>query len=127
MISGKTLNGSRQSSDPGRDIAFYDEGGKDYARRAVYVETMDPPQRNEGGTGLLETWHLIRSHLALIAIVGILGAVGGGIFTLYQTPLFRAKSTIEVQPPAATAMGFATAPAAEVENAENYVRTQTKI
>jgi succinoglycan biosynthesis transport protein ExoP len=127
MMSGKTISGSRQSIDPGRDVALYDEGGRDYARRAVYVETMDPPQRNEGGAGLIETWHLIRSHLGLIAAIGVLGAGGGALLTLYQTPLFRAKTTIEVQPPPATAMGFATAPAAEADTVENYVRTQTKI
>ncbi len=127
MTSGKTLNGPRNPIDPGRDVALYDEGSRDYARRAVYVETMDPPQRNEGGAGLIETWHLIRSHLALIAAIGVLGAVGGVLLTLYETPLFRAKTTVEVQPPPATAMGFTTVQATEADTVENYVRTQTKI
>jgi succinoglycan biosynthesis transport protein ExoP len=127
MMSGKTINGSRQSIDPGRDVALYEEGGRDYARRAVYVETMDPPQHNEGGAGLIETWHLIRSHLLLIAVIGVLGAMGGALLTLVQTPLFRAKTTIEIQPPPATAMGFATTQAAETDTVENYIRTQTKI
>jgi polysaccharide biosynthesis transport protein len=126
MASDITFNGSRHS-DPGKEVVLFDDGQNGYGKRSVYVETLNQPQRSEGGAGLLEIWHLLRNHLGLIAAVTVLGAIAGALLTIYQTPQYRARTTVEVQPPTATTMGFPSVQQGEADNADSYVRTQTKI
>lgn len=127
MTPGKSLSRSKQP-DPAREMELFDESGNGYGKRAVYVETIDqPPAASENGAALFELWHLLRNHLGLIAAVGILGAIAGALLTLYQTPQYRAKATLQVQPPITSTMGFASAQTAQVDATEAYIRTQTKI
>ncbi len=108
-------------------MELFDESGNGYGKRAVYVETIDQPPASQNGAALFELWHLLRNHLGLITAIGILGAIAGALLTLYQTPQYRAKATIEVQPPVTGTMGFASAQQAQMEATESYIRTQTKI
>ena len=125
-MSDKTSNGNRHSH-PGKEVVLMDDGQNGYGKRSVYVETIDQPRRSEGGAGLLDVWQLLRGHLGLIGTIGVLGAIAGALLTFYETPQYRAHTTVEVQPPAATAMGFASAQPGEAESVETYIRTQTKI
>jgi polysaccharide biosynthesis transport protein len=127
MTPGKSLTRSKQP-DPAREMELFDESGNGYGKRAVYVETIDqPPSSSESGAALFELWHLLRGHLGLIAAIGILGAIAGALLTLYQTPQYRAKATIEVQPPATSVAGFASVQQGPADATEGYIRTQTKI
>ncbi|MGA2713502.1 MAG: polysaccharide biosynthesis tyrosine autokinase [Bryobacteraceae bacterium] len=125
-MSDKAPNGSKHSY-PGKEVVLMDDGQNGHGKRSVYVETIDQPGRSDGNAGLLDIWHLLRGHLGLIGAIGVLGALAGALFTLYETPQFRARTTVEVQPPATTAMGFTSGQAGEADSTETYIRTQTKI
>lgn len=122
----KVPNGSKHTN-PGKEVFLMDDGQNGYGKRSVYVETIDQPRRTEGGAGFLDIWHLLRSHLGLITAIGVLGSIGGGLLTLYETPQYRARTTVELQPPATPTMGFASATPGEADSGETYIRTQTKV
>lgn len=126
MNSGKSLNRSKQS-DPAREMELFDENGNGYGKRAVYVETIDQPPASADGAALFELWHLLRNHVGLVAAIGVLGAIAGVMLTAYQTPQYRAKASLEVQPPVASTMGFAAPQTGPTGATEGYIRTQTKI
>jgi capsular exopolysaccharide synthesis family protein len=126
MTPGKSLSRSKQT-DPAREMELFDENGNGYGKRAVYVETIDQPPSSENGAALFELWHLLRGHIGVIAAIGVLGAIAGALLTLYQTPLYRAKATLEVQPPLTSTMGFASPQQVQAEASEVFIRTQTKI
>lgn len=127
MNSGKPLSRSKQS-DPAREMELFDENGNGYGKRAVYVETIDQPMASaDGGAALFELWHLLRNHVGLIAAIGVLGAIAGVLLTAYQIPQYRAKASLEVQPPVTSTMGFAVPTTGSPAAAESYIRTQTKI
>jgi capsular exopolysaccharide synthesis family protein len=44
----------------------------------------------------VEYWHVLRRHKAAIALLLILGALAGLLFSLPQTPIYRAQTTLEV-------------------------------
>ena len=54
------------------------------------------PQAGSGPSGLVEYWGMLRRRKWLLALMMILGAAGGLLFTLPQTPVYQATTTIEV-------------------------------
>ncbi len=63
-----------------------------------------PPQLNRGDAGFtddfsrwLEYWQIVRRHKAVVVLLALLGGVGAFLYTLYQTPVYRAYATLELQ------------------------------
>jgi len=50
------------------------------------------------GQGLLEYWHLILRRKWTILMIAFVGALAGLLISLPQTPVYRAHTTIEIQP-----------------------------
>jgi capsular exopolysaccharide synthesis family protein len=66
------------------------EPGPNYVNRSEYIEASDE-------TGLLEYWRILRRHkwaLILFAFLGMLAGVG---ITLPQTPVYQARTSLEIQ------------------------------
>ncbi|MEQ1949283.1 MAG: exopolysaccharide transport family protein, partial [Bryobacteraceae bacterium] len=55
-----------------------------------------PQQETEGG-GLLAYWLSIRRHKGMVLLFATIGIIGGVLMTLRQTPIYQARTSIEVQ------------------------------
>jgi polysaccharide biosynthesis transport protein len=49
------------------------------------------------GSGLAEYWRVVARHRGTVLLLLILGALAGFLYTVPQTPIYRAHATIEVQ------------------------------
>src|SRR4030095_15994954 len=63
-----------------------------------------PQQPNRGDAGFtddisrwLEYWQTVRRHKAVVVLLALLGGLGAFLYTLYQTPVYRASATLELQ------------------------------
>src|SRR6058998_3533992 len=63
---------------------------------------MDPAHATfVGGAyagSLLEYWRMIRRHPGIVIIISAMGALIGFLLGLPQTPVYRSRATLEVQP-----------------------------
>ena len=114
----------------GRELVLHQGNHGDDPQKFVYLEPFDsqPARQNGEHNALLETWHLLRSRLWLILLVGLLGGVIGSVLTFQQTPSYRASGSIEIQAPADSPLGFqAAAPTGADGAADTYIHTQVKV
>ena len=114
----------------GRELVLHQGHNGDDPQKFVYLEPFDsqPTRQNGEHNALLETWHLLRSRLWLILLIGLLGGGIGSILTFQETPSYRASGSIEIQAPAETALGFqAAAPTGADGAADTYIHTQVKV
>jgi len=114
----------------GRELVLHQGNQGDDPQKFVYLEPFDsqPTRQNGEHNALLETWHLLRSRLWLILLVGLLGGGIGSILTFQQTPSYRASGSIEIQAPADSPLGFqAAAPTGADGAADTYIHTQVKV
>jgi capsular exopolysaccharide synthesis family protein len=58
--------------------------------------TRDTGDREESG-GLLEYWRIIRRRKGALILVAFLGALTGVLVTLPQTPVYQARTSLEIQ------------------------------
>jgi polysaccharide biosynthesis transport protein len=63
-----------------------------------------PPQLNRGDAAFtddfsrwLEYWQILRRHKGIVALLALVGSLGAFVYTLYQTPVYRASATVELQ------------------------------
>src|ERR1035438_9817916 len=56
------------------------------------------PDEPESGGGLLQYWHILRRGKWTLVFLAFLGVVAAVLLTLPQTPLYLARTTIEIQP-----------------------------
>ncbi len=75
------------SVQPGAHNAYY---GQPYAAEP---ETPSGPPSG----GLLEYWRIIQRHKATLVVVAFLGGLLGFLYTFPQTPVFQARTMLEVQ------------------------------
>ena len=54
------------------------------------------PMDDSGHGGLLEFWRIIRRHKGAVILISALGLIAGVLITLPQTPVYQAKTTLEV-------------------------------
>ncbi|MCP5119604.1 MAG: polysaccharide biosynthesis tyrosine autokinase [bacterium] len=47
--------------------------------------------------GLVEYWHILRSHLGFLVLCGVMGALPVLLYTIPQAPVYRASATLEIQ------------------------------
>jgi polysaccharide biosynthesis transport protein len=62
------------------------------------------PHLNPGDSGStddfsrwLEYWQIVRRHKGIVALLALVGGLGAFLYTLYQTPIYRAYATLELQ------------------------------
>ena len=68
------------------------------APRPPYIEAPCADVIDEPGPGLLlEYWDIIRRHWTTLAVAAFLGLLAALLFTLPQTPLYRARASLEIQ------------------------------
>ncbi len=54
-------------------------------------------EANSEGLGVVEYWRLVKRKRGTLVIAAFLGLLAGVLFTLPQTPLYRSRTTIEIQ------------------------------
>ncbi len=66
--------------------------------RPQYVEASDSQFSDDpaGGT-LLEYWRILQRRKGTVLLVAFLGMLGGFLYTLPQTPVYQARTSIEIQ------------------------------
>jgi capsular exopolysaccharide synthesis family protein len=66
--------------------------------RYQYVD-VPPPQEGPGEPetgGLIEYWHILRRRKGTVLLFALLGTIAAILFSLPQTPIYQAKSTLEM-------------------------------
>lgn len=67
------------------------------------IQQIPPPERGQyepsgdDSIGILEYVRIIRRHRGLVLLFGFLGLISAILYTMPQTPLYRARAVIEVQ------------------------------
>ena len=94
-----------------------------------YGAVQDPSWGNDS-TGFVEALRLLGRHKILLAVVTVLGGLVAGLFSLAQTPLYRARGSVEIQNQNGDFMNIRqvdpNAPAAN-DTGDSYLQTQVKI
>jgi capsular exopolysaccharide synthesis family protein len=75
-------------------------GGKALTRPAeVIYRDQEPltPLMETGSSGLVDYWKVILRHKATVLLLFLLGGLAGFLYTLPDTPVYRAHATLEVQ------------------------------
>ena len=68
------------------------------ALRPRYSEALSPELFDEPGPGLLlEYWEILRRHQGTLLLIAFLGLLAAVLFTLPQTPIYRARASLEIQ------------------------------
>ena len=66
--------------------------------RPPYMEVPPPMLADDQGPGLLlEYWHMLRRRKGTLVLIAFLGLLGAVLLTLPQTPVYQARTTIEIQ------------------------------
>ncbi len=103
------------------------------ARRQTDFGPPAPAAHDNGGQsgdsspgGLVEYWHMLRRGKWWIVFAAVVGGIGGLLFTLPQTPVYRAGATIEVLDMGSGSIGAKDAPI-EADVAAANLQTQVEI
>ena len=65
-----------------------------------YLESpsmLTPMMEDAQGSGLLEYWHMLRRRKGTFLLIAFLGLLAAVLFTLPQTPVYQARTTLEIQ------------------------------
>jgi capsular exopolysaccharide synthesis family protein len=54
-------------------------------------------ESNSDGLGVVEYWRLLKRKRGALVVASFLGLIAGVLFTLPQTPLYRSRTTVEIQ------------------------------
>src|ERR1019366_8018985 len=69
--------------------------------RPPYLEAppmMAPMMTDDQGSGLLvEYWHMLRRRKGTFLLIAFLGLLAAVLITLPQTPVYQARTTLEIQ------------------------------
>src|SRR5579863_918632 len=76
-------------------------GGNALTRPAEVIyrdqEALTPLMEAASGSGLVEYWKVVLRHKATVLLLFVLGGLAGFMYTLPETPVYRAHATLEVQ------------------------------
>ncbi|MCC7496887.1 MAG: hypothetical protein IT160_04865, partial [Bryobacterales bacterium] len=66
--------------------------------RAPYIDAAADPQFTDdpAGASLLEYWRIIQRRKGTVCLIAFLGTLAGLLFTLPQTPVYQASTTLEI-------------------------------
>jgi succinoglycan biosynthesis transport protein ExoP len=92
MSDRPLLNDPGQTPVPHRNIAA------NLPARPPYLEAPPPVVLNgEAPPLLLEYWHMLRRRKGTVVLFACLGLLAGVLLTLPQTPVYQARTTLEIQ------------------------------
>ena len=92
MSDQPLLNGPGQTPVPRNNAAPY------LPARPPYMEAPQPIMIDDQGPGLLlEYWHMLRRRKGTLVLIAFLGLLAAVLLTLPQTPVYQARTTIEIQ------------------------------
>ena len=92
MSDQPLLNGPGQTPVPHRNAAA------NLPARPPYLEVPPPVVLNgEAPPLLLEYWHMLRRRKGTLVLFACLGLLAGVLLTLPQTPVYQARTTLEIQ------------------------------
>ena len=82
----------------GNEIILHTAPSVRSASRLLYLEPVSPTVAGQDGKSFLaEYWRVIIHHLPLLAVILGAGAALGLLISLWQTPVYQAKVTLELQ------------------------------
>jgi succinoglycan biosynthesis transport protein ExoP len=82
----------------GNEIILHTAPSVRSASRLLYLEPVSPTVPGQDGRSFLaEYWRVIVHHLPLLAVILVAGAALGLLISLWQTPVYQAKVTLELQ------------------------------
>jgi succinoglycan biosynthesis transport protein ExoP len=82
----------------GNEIILHTAPSVRSASRLLYLEPVSPTDATQDGRSFLaEYWRVIIHHLPLLAVILGAGATLGLLVSLWQTPVYQAKVTLELQ------------------------------
>jgi len=91
---------------------------------------MEAPGGSQGYDSLLSYWHMLVRHKTTLLCFALAGLIGAVVYSLFQTPIYRARTSVEIQDFNPEFMGGKdvdpTKPSAS-SNADSYFLTQLKI
>jgi polysaccharide biosynthesis transport protein len=92
MSDQPLLNDPGQTQDVGMNAATH------LPARPPYLEVPPPVVLNgEAPPLLLEYWHMLRRRKGILVLIACLGLLAGVLLTLPQTPVYQARTTLEIQ------------------------------
>jgi capsular exopolysaccharide synthesis family protein len=84
--------------DPDHDARSHKSAGARLMVRPPYVEAPYAEVMGEPGPGLLlEYWEILRRHTGTLLLAAFFGLLAALLFTLPQTPVYRARASLEIQ------------------------------
>lgn len=83
----------------GRELAVRQPlGDTPPVRSHYYCDVPYPDVMDESGSGgLLEYWHILRRRKGTLLLIAFLGVLAALAYTLPQTPIYQASTTLEIQ------------------------------
>jgi polysaccharide biosynthesis transport protein len=85
-------------NDPGQTPVLHGNGANYLPARQSYREAPPPVLMNSQAPPLLlEYWHMLRRHKGTMLVIACLGLLAGVLLTLPQTPVYQARTTLEIQ------------------------------
>src|ERR1019366_8054159 len=114
-----------------KELVLHPQGSMRAVAKVLYVEPLKSGfSPGDESAGLVEYWYVICHRLPLIAIMIILGALMAVLLSLWQTPIYQARVSLEIQNPSPGALNIKIS---ELENEgatlspEAYLPTQAQI
>ena len=62
-----------------------------------YLESPSMLTEDQGAGLLVEYWHMLRRRKGTFLLIALLGLLAAVLFTLPQTPVYQARTTLEIQ------------------------------
>lgn len=114
-----------------KELVIHPQGSLRAPARVLYVEPFTSGSSpGDESAGLLEYWYVICHRLPLIALMIMLGALVAVLLSFWQTPIYQARVSLEIQNPSPGALNVRIG---ELENEgatlspEAYLPTQAQI
>lgn len=114
---------------PRRDIyAAPHNGVSSELTRLICLEPLDGGAGDKSGSGgMLELWQLLLDRKLAVLAIAALGILGGLLVSLVQTPIYQARTTLEVQSLSEASLEPLSEAGVPGFTPESYLQTQAKI
>src|SRR6516162_3191428 len=84
--------------DPGQTPVWHRGGKTNLPARTPYPEVAPPVVLDgEGPSLLFEYLYILRRRKAILVLIACIGLAAGVLFTLPQTPVYQARTVLEIQ------------------------------
>src|SRR6266550_9262630 len=113
------------SQDTSREIALPEIPGAPLARMQ-YTDTIEVESEASETHEFLEYWQILRRRKGVFFCIALLGSLGGLLLTLPQTPIYQARTSIEITIPNENALNFKDATSVDslFDYLDAYLQTQ---